>query len=582
MSSDSSFDDTIEQLGGFGRYHKRLLYLLLGPLFFIMPFPLLHQVFVLHVPDHSCVPPEHLSNDSLMVDYDLWQELVLPTVLLPSHEEGPSTCNYFNYTQDQVNTIIYMAPNLTDMTSEDREIFVTSLQNVTNQAACTEWEYDQSEFTDTLVTEKNWVCEKSMYTADLYTLAIVGLILGTFVFSLIADFYGRKTSFYVGAASVVVLTLCMIPGSENINLFAFLKVAAAFGMLPLFQSPLSILCEISNIDKRGYVLCYGCITWSLGQCVFPLVGYIIASWRLIKAVSVLPLVLFFFTWKLLPESPRWMISKGKYKEATAILRKIAETNNVVPPPDLEQRIQKMSENNKEKSLGYLGLFSRRILGFRTILMTIGFTASAFVYYQMVINVSNMMGNTFLNLFLLGLVEGPGTMIGIFLANTIGRRWTHCTLLFMNAILFSSVTPLVYMTKQEWVPPVISFLCMFIKMNIAATFTVAYVQAMELFPTSLRQSGVGFCSLISQTISIGGPYVIALGMYDLKLPYLVMALICLVGAISTSCLPETVGAKLPDTIEDASLIGRSDKFFSFLPRKYEVPVEQDIIKKRSKV
>ena len=44
MSSEEDFDDIIEMLGGFGKYQKRLLFLLLGPLFFIMPFPLLHQV----------------------------------------------------------------------------------------------------------------------------------------------------------------------------------------------------------------------------------------------------------------------------------------------------------------------------------------------------------------------------------------------------------------------------------------------------------------------------------------------------------------------------------------------------------
>ena len=44
MSQDADFDDLIERLGGFGKYQKRLLYLLLGPLFFIMPFPLMHQV----------------------------------------------------------------------------------------------------------------------------------------------------------------------------------------------------------------------------------------------------------------------------------------------------------------------------------------------------------------------------------------------------------------------------------------------------------------------------------------------------------------------------------------------------------
>ena len=40
------FDDVLEELGGLGKYQKRLLYLLLGPLFLIMPFPLLHQVML--------------------------------------------------------------------------------------------------------------------------------------------------------------------------------------------------------------------------------------------------------------------------------------------------------------------------------------------------------------------------------------------------------------------------------------------------------------------------------------------------------------------------------------------------------
>jgi len=414
----------------------------------------------------------------------------------------------------------------------------------------------------------------------LYMLASVGLILGTFIFSAIADFFGRKTSFYVGAATVIAFTLCMIPTSYSFDLFAFFKVASAFGMLPLFQSPLSILCEISNVSKRGFVLCFGCITWSIGQMAFPLVGYLIGSWKIIKAVSVLPLALFFFTWKMLPESPRWLVTKGKTSEALKILRKIAETNSVQAPSDLEDRVDKMARAQKTKPLGYLSLFSSVILSVRTFLMTIGFTASAFVYYQMVINVSNMGGNTFMNLFLLGLVEGPGNIIGIVLANKIGRRWTHCSLLFLNAILFAALMPIApYKDIEPWANPLISFLCMWIKMNIAATFIVAYVQAMEIFPTCIRQSGVGFCSFVSQIISIGGPYVIALGSTNVVLPYMVMFLMCLVGSVATTFLPETVGAKLPETLEDAVGFARTDRFFSLKPRRYEAPVAQkNIVKK----
>ena len=91
-------------------------------------------------------------------------------------------------------------------------------------------------------------------------------------------------------------------------------------MLPLFQSPMNILCEISNISKRGFVICVICIAWSLGQMLFPLIGWLIASWKIMKIVSVAPLALFFFSWQMLPESPRWLISKGRTQEAAVIMR----------------------------------------------------------------------------------------------------------------------------------------------------------------------------------------------------------------------------------------------------------------------
>lgn len=564
------FDDVLEDLGGLGRYQKRLLYLLLGPLFFIMPFPLLHQVLVLHAPAHECVPPPELPGpESVGMNLTEWQRVFLPQEMLPDWSGmGPSACKYYNFTE----------PPTAHWTEED--ITAAQTSNGTKIEACTAWTYDTSEFKDTLTTENNWVCDKAHYVHDLYTLGVVGLILGTFVFSAIADFYGRKTSFYIGIVTVMVFSFLQIPVSYSYDLYALFKVIATFGMLPLFQSPLNILCEICDIKNRGYVICFACLTWSLGQIAFPLVGWLIASWMPIKIVSVAPLVLLLFSWKMLPESPRWLISKSKTKEATVILRGIAESNGVSPPADLGSRVEKIALANQETSLGYLSLFASPVLAARTVAVTVGFTASAFVYYQMVINVSNMGGNTFLNLFLLGLVEGPGNVLGTVLANKIGRRWTHSGLLFINGMFFLTVMLIVpYQSTYSWVPPMVQVLCMILKMNISATFVVAYIQAMEVFPTSVRQSGIGFSSFISQMISIGGPYAMATGATNQMIPYMIMMIICLCGSAATSFLPETLGSKLPETLEDANQFGRTDKYFAFRQaRGYSAPAEQSIIKK----
>ena len=44
-----------------------------GPLFLIMPFPLLHQMFVLHSPDYECVPPEQISAQTLGINITQWK-----------------------------------------------------------------------------------------------------------------------------------------------------------------------------------------------------------------------------------------------------------------------------------------------------------------------------------------------------------------------------------------------------------------------------------------------------------------------------------------------------------------------------
>ena len=139
--------------------------------------------------------------------------------------------------------------------------------------------------------------------------------------SAIADFYGRKTSFYIGIVTVMLFTFLQIPVSYSYDLFALFKVNLEKNtgcwtklkdeLKPHFRfSPplacclssshpwissarsvtsrtghtrfsfpkkeLKVLTCVSTFVKwknfRGYVICFACLTWSLGQIAFPLVG----------------------------------------------------------------------------------------------------------------------------------------------------------------------------------------------------------------------------------------------------------------------------------------------------------------------
>ena len=55
----------------------------------------------------------------------------------------------------------------------------------------------------------------------------------------------------------------------------------------------------------------------------------------------------------------------------------------------------------------------------------------------------------------------------------------------------------------------------------------------------------------------------------------MFLVCAIGAVAVALLPETLGAKLPETLEEASVFGVDDKFFSYLPSRAIPETESEV-------
>ena len=245
-------------------------------------------------------------------------------------------------------------------------------------------------------------------------------------------------------------------------------------MMPLFQSPLGITTEISSVNYRGLVIGLACIAWSVGMILMPLLAYLVNRWKILRVVSVVPLAFVFFCWTILPESPRWLLTKKKVSEAKEILEKVAKVNKVDVPKDLEEKLNLIANAKGETTYGYISLLSTWRLAWRTTAVTIAFTSSAFVYYQLIINIANLHGNLFINMFLMGLVEGPGCALGFVVGDKFGRRWSHTLMLLTNGILFFV---LMWVAYEPDLSGLTIFLCMWIKMNISGTFVLAYMQVL---------------------------------------------------------------------------------------------------------
>lgn len=82
-----------------------------------------------------------------------------------------------------------------------------------------------SEMKSTAVSDNDWVCDKMKRATDLFTLGVVGLILGTFFFSAFADWKGRRPAFFISTAFMIVFCLVGTFVSQDYGAYLALKVS---------------------------------------------------------------------------------------------------------------------------------------------------------------------------------------------------------------------------------------------------------------------------------------------------------------------------------------------------------------------
>ena len=123
---------------------------------------------------------------------------------------------------------------------------------------------------------------------------------------------------------------------------------------------------------------------------------------------------------------------------------------------------------------------------------------------------------------------------------------------------------------------VNVLCFAGKFICTAAFYMFYVQAAELNPTPVRNSGMGFASFSANMIGLSGPTAAHLGTIDKRIPYGIIACISLVSAIAASFLPETLGCYLPETIDTAAKFGKEQKYFSWI-REGHLPTDMESIR-----
>ena len=379
----------------------------------------------------------------------------------------------------------------------------------------------------------------------LGTAIFLGMLAGAWVWGRLSDLFGRKISFISTVAISAIFGL-LSAFAPSFGWLMVLRVLTGFGVGGMLPVDYAIFAEYLPSQKRGRYLVLLESFWALGTLLAAGLSWLVIpslGWRWLLIISGLSAFIIFFIRRYIPESPRYLMVKGKHQEAAEILQLVAKENGndlsgyEISPVQVTARA-KVSDLWKPAlqrvtillwviwffiSLGYYGVFTWMPNYFRASGMTL------LPVYQ--------------NSFILGLAQLPGYFSAAFLVEKLGRRKTLGIYLLASGVftyLFAAVTTLNWMVAMGvWM----SFFTL-------GAWGALYAYTPEAYPTSLRGTGMGTASGMTR---IAGAIAPSLGAFllggGLMVPLTVFAIAYAVAGLAAFALPlETQQKPLQDVLE----------------------------------
>ncbi|RWS22692.1 organic cation transporter protein-like protein [Leptotrombidium deliense] len=220
--------------------------------------------------------------------------------------------------------------------------------------------------------------------------------------------------------------------------------------------------------------------------------------------------------------------------------------------DLKQKLETIKSNiqvDKDRTTkpNFLDLWKTPYLRNNTAIMSLNWFITVFVYYGVSFNLQGLGGNHFLTFFIAGLVEIPAIILSMFVLKTFDRTsFLSASQIGMFLAFMCAAIVSIFNLKHK-VMIVVVFV-MFAKFFSTCAFAINYILSGEMYPTVVRQIGVGTNSAAGRIGSMLSPFMKELNTkFHATASFSVFAMIALVDAILVQFLPETRGKDIPDTI-----------------------------------
>ncbi|KRF56873.1 MULTISPECIES: sugar porter family MFS transporter [Priestia] len=401
------------------------------------------------------------------------------------------------------------------------------------------------------------------FTQGLVTSALLfGAAFGAVIGGRLADYNGRrKTILYLAILFFVSTIGCTIsPNAAVMILCRFLlglAVGGASVTVPTY------LAEMSPAESRGKMVTQNELMIVTGQLLAFTFNAIIGNmlgenphvWRYMLPIAAIPAVFLFFGMLRVPESPRWLVSKGKNNEALTVLQKIRESKRAKSElQEIESAYEQEAKMEKATFKDLTTPWVRRVvflgIGIAVVQQITGVNSIMYYGTEILKDAGFQTEAALIGNIGNGVISVLATFVGIWLLGKVGRRPMLITGLVgtTTALLLIGIFSLVFEGSAALPYIVLALTITFLAFQQGAISPVTWLMLSEIFPLRLRGLGMGvtvFC-LWGINFLVGLTFPVLLASIGLSTTFFVFVVLG-IGAILfvKKFLPETKGLTLEE-------------------------------------
>ena len=395
---------------------------------------------------------------------------------------------------------------------------------------------------------------------------LAGIFVGSPLAGWATDKFGRKPMFLVDMGLFLVASAAQFfvtSGDGAVIQLALIRFVMGVAIGGEYSIGGPLLSEFSPPKLRGRLLGLTLIAWYVGFMMAFIIGTLLhdagTPWRLVIGTSTILAFVLFIARIGLPESPSWLITKGRREEALAVAHKYVESpqmhNSITEEIDLRmiQEAQAAKGRTKIKNASFGMLFSKE--HWRTTLFTAGFWFCAVTPYFAIATFADDVlsqfgfGGGWAGGVGLSALAAAGVVTTVLLIDKLGRRiltvpgqWLCAGILLVIGVWADA--------------PAILVLALFLAFSFfnAGYTTLTQVYPAEVFPAPLRGIGMGFAAAFSRIGAALGTFALPWAISNIGLgpSMVVAAIVALLGAVLSQWLaPETKGRTLAEISADVS-------------------------------